>query len=431
MGQLATTQLAIDGGPTAFDRPFPPRGLFGVEEKQAAIAVFDKAIETGEAIGYNGEEENAYCEQFAQFMGGGFCDAVNSGSSAVYVGLRALELPPFTEVVVPPVTDGGGIMPVALSNCIPVVADTNLHSYNAGPEQIEAAATEHTTAIIVAHIAGIPVDMDPIMELARAKNLKVLEDCSQAHGSRYKGRPVGSIGDVAAFSTMSGKHHATAAQGGVVFTRDEATYWRCRRVSDRGKPIGLTGIETNVLAIATHTPATNVVASINLNSNDLAAAIGLVQLKKLPRIIADRRRIAAAVARDIEARCHAVRLVTDPPGCESNLWFFVFDIDPQKITVTKQQYTQAIAAEGLPFYQSYVPPQSRWTWFEKRAVFGQSGYPWSAPQYKGDPDRPMLTANFDLMDQRLCRMDFHENLTDQDVADIIGAIEKVDQAYAK
>ena len=130
-------QLAIDGGPRAFDRPFPPRHLFGQEEKEAAMALFDKAIETGVPMHYNGAEEEAYCAEFAHFMGGGFCDAVNSGASAIYVALRALEIPPFTEVIVPAITDAGGAMPVALMNCIPVVADTNLHSYNVGPEQVD------------------------------------------------------------------------------------------------------------------------------------------------------------------------------------------------------------------------------------------------------------------------------------------------------
>jgi perosamine synthetase len=424
-------QLVINGGPSTFERSFPPRHLFGLEEKQAVVALFDRAIETGQAIGYNGEEEETYCAQFAQFMGGGYCDAVNSGTSAVYVALRALEIEPFTEVIVPPVTDAGGVMPVALTNCIPVVADTNTHSYNTGPEQVEARITEHTSAIIIAHIAGIPVDIDPIMEIARSRGIKVIEDCAQAHGSRYKGRLVGTIGDIAAFSTMSGKHHATAAQGGVVFTRDEQTGRRCRRMSDRGKPIGLEGVETTVQGYASNAPVTNVVASHNLNSNDLAAAVGIVQLRKLPGIIQRRRRIADTIGTAIAKCCKAIRLVTDPPQCQSVFWFLVFDVDPGKISVSKEQFSDALTAEGLPFCASYVRPQTQWTWFKQRAVFGKSGYPWSSPHYKGNPDQPMPLPHFDAMDKRLCRMDFHENLSDQDVAAIAAAFEKVDHAYAK
>ena len=205
-------ELAIKGGPRVRKEPMPPRHLFGEEEKRAVIALFDKSIETGEAFSYNGPEEEAYCRQFAAFLGGGHADAVNSGTSAVYVALRALDIEPFTEVIVPSVSDMGGVMPVPLMNCIPVPADCAPGTYNMGPEQVEKAITERTSAIVVAHIAGTPADMGPIMEIARSRGVKVVEDCAQAHGARYNGEYVGTFGDIAAFSTMSGKHHATAAQ---------------------------------------------------------------------------------------------------------------------------------------------------------------------------------------------------------------------------
>jgi hypothetical protein len=425
-----TIKLAIDGGPKAFDRPFPPRHIFGEEEKQAAIALFDEAIATGNPIGYNGREEEAYCSEFAEFLGGGFCDGVNSGTSAVYVAIKALEVEPFTEVIVSPVTDAGGVMPVALSNCIPIVPDTNLHSYNPDPEQIEACITEHTSTIIVGHIAGIPVDIDPIMEMARSRGIKVIEDCAQAHGAKYKGRLVGTIGDVSAFSTMSGKHHATAAQGGVVFTKNEELAWRARRASDRGKPFGLKGVETTVQGYASNAPVTNLVASLNLNSNDLAAAVGRVQLRKLSDYVTRRRRIAGDIAKGL-GRLNAIRLVGDPPDCEGVYWFLVLNVDPDRISVCKHQYAEALAAEGLPVKTGYVRHMTEWTWFKERAVFGASGYPWTAPEYKGDPDIPIPTPNFNAMDLRLFPMMFHENLSEQDVADILTAFEKVDRAYAR
>ena len=175
-------------------------------------------------------------------LGGGFADGVNSGTSAVYVALRALDPPAFGEVIVPPSTDAGGVMPVPLTNCIPVPADSAPGSFNTDAVRIEARLSERTSGIIVAHIGGIPADLDPILELARARDLPVIEDCAQAHGARYKGRPVGSLGDLAAFSTMFGKHHA---------------------------------------------------------------AIGRVQLAKLPRMLARRRRVAAV----LEDGCRAVRLI--------------------------------------------------------------------------------------------------------------------------
>jgi len=262
-------RLAVDGGQPVRTRSLPGRGLIGPQEKAAAMKVFDEAIASGQAFGYNGPYEQRYERDFAAFMSGGYADGVNSGTNVLYVALGALQLEPFTEVIVPAITDPGGIMPVPLSACIPIVADTGHDSYNVSADQIEPLITERTKTIVVAHISGEPADMDPIMELARARDLYVIEDCAQAHGARYKGKLVGTIGDIGCFSTMFGKHHCTGGQGGAVYTTDEDLYWRAKRFADRGKPFNL---ET----------ASNMTAGLNCKLNELAAAIGSVQLNKLP-----------------------------------------------------------------------------------------------------------------------------------------------------
>ena len=411
------SRLALNGGDKVRTAPWPPRRLFTEEEKAAAVALFDRSIETGDAFSYGGETEEAYCRAFADFMGGGYADAVNSGTSAIYVALRALGIEPFTEVIVPPVTDMGGVMPVPLMNCIPVVADTAPGDYNCGPEEIEARITERTSAIIAAHISGMPVDMDPVLEIARAKGIPVLEDCAQAHGATYKGRLVGTMGDIAAFSTMSGKHHATGGQGGVVYTRNEELYWRALRASDRGKPFGLEGT------------ATNVTCSHNLNLNDLSAAIGLVQLKKLPAILEGCRRIAREIARKCSG-LQAVRIKTEPPDVEGAFWFLVAQIDVEKLRCGIDTFVAAMQAEGIPFSARYTLPITEHEWYRKRAVFGTSGYPWASPLYKGDPNQDYPLPNLEKVHESLCMLKVHENMTEADAADVARALAKVEAAYA-
>ena len=128
--------------------------------------MFDKSIATGNAIGYNGAEEEAFGKEFAEYLGGGFADGVNAGTNAVYVALKSLDLPPFSEVIVGCVTDPGGMMPIVELNCIPVPADTEPGSMNTGAREIEARITERTSAIVVAHIAGEPADMPGILKVA-------------------------------------------------------------------------------------------------------------------------------------------------------------------------------------------------------------------------------------------------------------------------
>ena len=116
-------KLAINGGTKAVGA-LKARFHFGVEEKEAAMQLFDKSIASGEPFGYNGAEEEAFCKEFAEFLGGGYADGVNGGTNAVFTALRALDLKPFSEVIVGAVTDAGGMMPIVLNSCIPVVCDT-------------------------------------------------------------------------------------------------------------------------------------------------------------------------------------------------------------------------------------------------------------------------------------------------------------------
>jgi perosamine synthetase len=140
--KYALSDLAINGGTPVRNKPWPPRRLFGLEEKEAVDALFDAAIASGNAFGYEGPTERAYCEEFAEYLGGGYVDAVNAGTTAVYVGLKAINPEPYTEIIVSPITDQGGLMPIPLLNCIPVVADAAPGSFNMGPEQVEAILVE-------------------------------------------------------------------------------------------------------------------------------------------------------------------------------------------------------------------------------------------------------------------------------------------------
>jgi len=416
-----TDSLAVNGGPKTRTAPWPHRRLFGDAEKQAAVALFDRAIEQGEAFGYNGPEEDGYCKEFVEYQGGkGYADMVNSGTTAVYVALRALGIEPLSEVIVPCITDCGGCMPAALLGAIPVPADCAPGSYNIGAQQIAERITERTSAIVVAHISGLPADMDPILELARKHNLPVVEDCAQSHGAVYKGRKVGTMGDIASFSTMFGKHHATSGQGGVVYTQSEDLYWKTRRAADRGKPFGI------------ENPTNNVIASLNFNQDEMGAAIGRVQLGRLEQIIEGKRRASLALADGCEKRCKAVRIVGDPADGRNTFWFVWAELDLDKVTIDKVTFATALQAEGLqvsPTYSMAMPHV--YPWYKNRAVFGTSGWPWTSPQYKGDPDAVYETPNIWATDKYVFRFDLHEGFTDADVADIVAGIEKVEQAYLK
>ncbi len=400
---------------------FPPRRHFGEEEKAAVVALLDRAIAAGEAPGYNGHEEEAYCAEFSDFLGGGYTDAVSSGTAGIYTALRALDLEPFSEVIVGAVTDPGGLMPVPLLNLVPVIADTVPGSFNTGPDQIEALISPETSAIIVPHIAGEPADVASIVELAHQHGIPVIEDCSQAHAATLHGRPVGTFGDIGVFSTMFGKHHSSGGQGGLVFTRDEALYRSIRRASDRGKPFFLPAGSTNVFA------------SLNLNLSDLAAAIGRVQLRKLPHTVRRRREIVAKLAIGLQS-LDSVSIPTMIAGGQPSYWFLRMQYRgvPGRVIVDKAAFCTALGAAGLPVVADYSAalPHTM-DWFTNRRVFGTSGYPWTSPDYRGDRDRQFacphareaIASHFNVM--------IHEAWSDQDVEQAIAIFTEVEATFSE
>lgn len=413
---LVKPPAPVHGGPKARRFPWPKRAHFGPEERDAVTALMNREIKRGGAIVYNGPEKAAYCREFADWLGGGFAETVNSGTNAVYVALRALDLEPGTEVIVPPVTDPGGTMPVAMMNCIPVPADTAPGSLNTSAEEIAKVITDRTSAIVVAHLSGHPADMDPILELAARHGIPVVEDCAQAHGATYKGRMVGTLGAVSAFSTMFGKHHSTGAQGGVVFTRDTMIFARARQITDRGKPFGAV------------TPGGNVVASLNFNQDEISLAIGRVQLAKLPGFLTIRRAFAAAVEAGVRG-VEGVEFVRPPEDSEGAYWFLLLRLDPARLTCTNEEFGVALSREGLdgiqggyPFYPTDTP------WHRQGIVYGSSQMPWSLVQ--SEPKAYPL-PNAHEANRLMVRLDAHERLGPNEARDAVTAIRKVAAHYRR
>jgi len=407
---------SVHGGPRARRWPWPRRRHFDKRERRAVIRLMDREIRRGGALVYDGVEEKAYCEAFARYLGGGYAKAVNSGTNAIYVALRALDLEPGSEVVVPPITDPGGTMPVAMMNCIPVPADAMPGSLNTSADQIKVRLTDRTSAIVVAHIAGHPVDMDPILQLASERGIPVVEDCAQAHGSVYKGQMVGSLGTIAAFSTMFGKHHSTGAQGGVVFTRDTLLFARARQITDRGKPYGALG-----------NPA-NLVASLNFNQDEISMAIGCVQLEKLPGAIAARRAFVSIVDAGLQG-INGVSLIGDPPECMSSYWFLMLRLDTTTLRCNSEEFASALLEEGIagvntgyPFYPTEQP------WHRDAVVFGKSGLPWSALTEQPKP-RCFELPNAHQANRTIVRVDVHESLGEREARDLVTAVEKIGRYY--
>jgi len=215
---------------------------------------------------------------------------------------------------------------------------------------------------------------------------------------------------------MFAKHFCTGSQGGIVFTKDGRLYKKVRRASDRGKPYGLPD------------GSTNCIASLNFNLGDLGATIGRVQLRKLPEIVRRRQQIAAAIAEGLKDS-RAVSMPEKVAGADPSYWFLRLRFNRNAVSCDKGTFCGAVSAEGVPVSVDYKNMPHTYDWIRGRHVFASSGYPWASPHYKGDPNRefPCPNALKAIADHFL--ISIHENWGEEEVADTLAAILKVEAAY--
>src|SRR5580692_1033696 len=223
--------LAINGGAPVRTAPFPPWPFLEEEEIEAATAV----LRSGRLNYWTGNEGRAFEREFAEFTGRKYAIALANGTVALELALYCLGIGSGDEVVVPSRTFIASASCAVMRGAIPVVADVDRDSSNITAETIARVITSRTKAIVAVHLAGWPCEMDPILELARTRGIAVVEDCAQAHGARYRGRPVGSFGDMAAFSFCQDKNMTTGGEGGMLLTNDPKMWELGWSFKDHGK----------------------------------------------------------------------------------------------------------------------------------------------------------------------------------------------------
>lgn len=211
--------------------PFSPWPSFTEEE---ANAVRDVLL-SNQVNYWTGQECRQFEKEFAAWAGTEHAIALANGTVALDLALQALGIGAGDEVVVTPRTFLASVSSIVNAGAIPIFADVDCESQNITAETIHAVLSPRTRAIICVHLAGWPCDMDPIMALARKHDLKVIEDCAQAHGARYKNRPVGSIGHIGAWSFCQDKIMSTGGEGGMVTTNERELWLRMWSIKDHGK----------------------------------------------------------------------------------------------------------------------------------------------------------------------------------------------------
>ncbi len=264
---------------------FPAWPQYAADEIDAALRV----LRSGRVNYWTGSEGKNFEREFAEAVGARYAVALMNGTVALEAALHVLGVGPGDEVIVPSRTFIASASCVVQRGAIPVVADVDPVSQNLTADSVRARLTPRTRAIIAVHLAGWPCDMDPIRELADQHGIKVVEDCAQAPGARYKGRSVGTLGHVAAFSFCQDKIITTGGEGGMLVTDDRELWERAWSYKDHGKnrQAALDALSGTGFSWVHESFGTN------LRMTEIQAAIGRVQLGKLPSWLEARRRHAA------------------------------------------------------------------------------------------------------------------------------------------
>jgi len=397
-------RLAIDGGEPVRNRPMPARFALGDAEAAMVQEVIKYYREKQVDPGYQGIYEKAYTDAFVKFMGGGYADAVATGTASLYVAVAALDLPPGSEVIASPITDPGTLSAIILNRLVPRVADSEPGTFNMGPEQFVARITPQTRAVMLVHSLGRAADVVGVAKEAHARGIRVIEDCSQSHGARVKGQPIGNFGDIAAFSTMYRKAHMTGGAGGVVFTRDIDLHHRALAAADRGKPSWRPDFDDR-------NPNQFLFPALNFHTDEISCGIGISSLRRLTDTVLRRLTFVAELTGRLNDRAE----ICKPFGYLPNDAPFVYPIvvDIARIACSKEHLARAVLAEGIglnPHYQYLV---SDWPWLKS----------YLTDDFNTPNARAMRDSSFMLY--------LNENYGNSEASDTAKAIVKVEKHFAR
>ncbi|WP_111414432.1 DegT/DnrJ/EryC1/StrS family aminotransferase [Billgrantia lactosivorans] len=312
-----------------------------VYEQDECEAV-ERVLRSGRVNYWNGEEGRAFEQEFAAYHDVPHAIAVTNGTLALELALHALGVGPGDEVVVTPRSFMASVSCVVACGARPVFADVDLESGNLSVESVAAVLSPRTRAIVAVHLAGWPCDLDSLRRLADTCGLWLIEDCAQAHGATWGGRRVGSIGDAAAFSFCTDKIMSTGGEGGMLLLKDEAAWQRAWSYKDHGK---------SWMAVhAEHPPGFRWLHDSfgsNWRLTEMQAAIGRIQLRKLPAWLARRRENAAILS---ERLVHLPGLrVPQPPPEAGHAWYrFYAFVEPERLRPgwNRDAVVAAIQASG-------------------------------------------------------------------------------------
>ena len=308
---------------------------FGNDE----AALVEMVLQRGTLNSTRGTFVTAFEQRFAKWIGRKHAIACASGSAAVHCAIAALQLQAGDEVITTPITDMGALTPILYEGAVPVFADVDPHTLNVTAATLAAQLTPRTRAIVVTHLFGLPCDMAPIVALATARGIAIVEDSAQAFGATLDGRKAGTFGAIGTYSLQQGKH-ITTGEGGIVATDDDALARRLFLYVNKAWGYG-------------DAKPDHYFPALNYRLTELQGAVACAQLPKLDQVVAARRDVAAAL-REALADVRGLRLPQDPAGGTHSYWKFAFQVDPTVVAGGALALGKRMQQAGISCVPRYI-----------------------------------------------------------------------------
>tara|TARA_B110000114_G_scaffold176208_1_gene206599 strand:- start:13437 stop:14756 length:1320 start_codon:yes stop_codon:yes gene_type:complete len=425
------SKLAINGGKPIRVKPWKDNFTTGYREKKALSRVIDSGYLSLFEGSHTPDRPFSFkggpCVQKLEDMWSEYYNckhsiSINSATSGLYMAIAALGIGYGDEVIVSPYTMTACALAPLIYGAIPVFADVELETGSIDPASFKKLISERTKAIIVVHQFGIPADMNKILKIAKDHNIKVIEDCAQAHGAKVEDKFVGTLGDIGVYSFNVNKTIQTG-EGGICVTNDDDLAYRLQLVRNHGEA---------VVGPAGYTNITNI-AGYNYRLTELQAAVGIEQLKRLDHLNVRRLELVNYLSESL----NKYDFLITPKGreyCKSTYYVYPLRFLPDIAKIKRSNFVDSVNAEGIQLFQGYVKPLYNQPIYQNKHLF-KHGYPFTAPENK---DCKMefsqgTSPNAELLHFEQMIISEHIRLPnkEQDIKDILLAIEKVSRALIK
>ena len=365
-------KLAVDGGPKVQKTPFPKWPQFNPKTEGRILDV----LRSGKVNYWTGPCGREFERAWSEWLGCRNAIAVSSGTAALHIALTALGVGSGDEVICTSYSFIASSFCALQAGAIPVFCDVG-SDHLIDPAKMETLITPKTKAIVVVHLYGMVVDMDPVMEIAKRHGLFVVEDCAQCIGGVYKGRKTGTIGDIGCFSFCQSKQITTGGEGGMVVCDSDDTAWELRSLRDHGSDVKtkLEGKESTDSRPYAHRRV-----GYNFRMTEMQGVIGLGELSRydswnLPR----RRRLGRALVSALENHPLVRFAPVDTPDRQNSYWLAPFVLREELLTVPVSQFIKAVQAEGVGAYAIFWPEMYKEAAYTERRGFGVRNYPFDDP----------------------------------------------------